>query len=587
MDFDDRPRTAAVVLTSASTLLDELKKDVNLNEFIAAFQEAFDTLRGAVANDAVQREQAQSTGKQLDELRQQLSLVRSEEDELSSTALALQEDCSKLRAAVGKAQINSANAEASTRDLRSKVEALRAQLELGSDWRPDQRERQHGLESQRMSLLADLEGHRAVLMGLRSEVAAMTDAVDAVQARKNDSDNALSDCHDEIAAAKNAISAATRAKASADSDLRASQTALGGLKVVLKEREAQAETARVGAAGAQDALRQEKAALDASAKEEAKLKARAVKLRDDAELQQSANATLQADVSAIAAKTATLGSDAARAIEEEDRLSALLELVNEKIGQAEQRRLDVEAARSAAIRTQQEVDEELNATRRAKEAKQALISAAKRERDVARKVLSKTGDKTKEVTEAIEAAAANRDTVLSDIAEHQQAMLRLRGQITELKGAKAEAKQQCEAAAQAYFTAVESLKLQELQHAALGRKLEEGKARLKQQQSLYDAAKMDRNTYSKRVTEAQQEINDLKRKYRGQKIAIDKLKDDITVKDQDLVKEHFEHHKVSRAAAAAAAAAGISDEILSVVVVVTYNLLFTIRRHSSSHHCHS
>lgn len=63
---------------------------------------------------------------------------------------------------------------------------------------------------------------------------------------------------------------------------------------------------------------------------------------------------------------------------------------------------------------------------------------------------------------------------------------------------------------QDYFTALEGVKLQELQMAALQRKIEEGHAKLKQQQTLYDSVKADRNTYSKNLGDATAEINEMK-----------------------------------------------------------------------------
>ena len=546
MEGANRPSTAAVALQSGSRLLDELKAESGLSAFANVLNSTLATLNALVADTKVNYEQSHYDSQCLERLRGELSAAKGEEDELVSTAESLQEECAKLRSSVGKAQIAQACSEATARDMRSRVEALRVQLELGSDWTPDQRHRRHELESQRMLYLADLETQRAALLSLRSDVATLNETVDAVHRQKVAADRALSDCHDDIAEAKNAISTGNRAKQTADLELRDAQLSLVALRSTATEREAQAQTARVGAQSAQDTLRRDKETVDDSSKTCLKLKARAVKLKDDIELQHSTNATLADDVKDIGAKSGALASDAIRAAAEEERLAALLDLAIEKVAQAEQRRSEAETKRAALVRDQQEADALVNAARKAKEAKQGVISAARRERDVIRKALTKAGDKSKELAEALEAAGADKQSVIDEIGGFQQSLLRLREQITELKVSKADLRKQCEGVAQAYFTAVESLKLQELQYAALQRRLEEGKDRLKQQQSLYESAKLDRTMLGKKVTEAQLEINELKRKFRSQKIAIDKLKDDITVKDQDLVKEHFEHHKVGR-----------------------------------------
>jgi len=50
----------------------------------------------------------------------------------------------------------------------------------------------------------------------------------------------------------------------------------------------------------------------------------------------------------------------------------------------------------------------------------------------------------------------------------------------------------------------------------LQKRVNEGEGRLKQQQALYEAVRADRNLYSKTLIEAQDEINELKRKFKIQ-----------------------------------------------------------------------
>ena len=97
-----------------------------------------------------------------------------------------------------------------------------------------------------------------------------------------------------------------------------------------------------------------------------------------------------------------------------------------------------------------------------------------------------------------------------------------------------------------YLTSLEQVKLQELQLAQLQRKIVEGETKLKQQQNLYEAVRSDRNLYSKNLIEAQEEIEEMKRKFKIMNHQIEQLKEEITTKDHSLVKEHFDHHKVEK-----------------------------------------
>merc|ERR1719316_892556 len=58
---------------------------------------------------------------------------------------------------------------------------------------------------------------------------------------------------------------------------------------------------------------------------------------------------------------------------------------------------------------------------------------------------------------------------------------------------------------------------------------------------------MDRNLYSKNLIESNEEIAEMRRKFKIIYHQIEQLKEEIKEKDQTLIKEHFEHHKVQQA----------------------------------------
>ncbi len=62
----------------------------------------------------------------------------------------------------------------------------------------------------------------------------------------------------------------------------------------------------------------------------------------------------------------------------------------------------------------------------------------------------------------------------------------------------------------------------------------EGETKLKQQQNLYEAVRSDRNLYSKNLIEAQDEIAEMKRKFKIMNHQIEQLKEEINAKDRGL-----------------------------------------------------
>lgn len=69
--------------------------------------------------------------------------------------------------------------------------------------------------------------------------------------------------------------------------------------------------------------------------------------------------------------------------------------------------------------------------------------------------------------------------------------------------------------------------------------LAEAETRHRQQQSLFEAVRAERNLYSKSLVEAQEEVQDLKSKLKITSQQIEQLKEDIATKETSLVKEEF------------------------------------------------
>merc|ERR1711865_239810 len=97
-----------------------------------------------------------------------------------------------------------------------------------------------------------------------------------------------------------------------------------------------------------------------------------------------------------------------------------------------------------------------------------------------------------------------------------------------------------------FVAALEEVKLREMTILDLQKKIAEGDARLKQQQNLYEAGRSDRNLYSKSLIESQDEIAEMKRKFKIMNHQIEQLKEEIEAKDQAFVKEHVEHSKADK-----------------------------------------
>lgn len=97
-----------------------------------------------------------------------------------------------------------------------------------------------------------------------------------------------------------------------------------------------------------------------------------------------------------------------------------------------------------------------------------------------------------------------------------------------------------------FIASQEEIKLKDIQIAELKKRVVEWENKLKQQQQLYEAVRADRNHYSKGLLESQDEIAELRKKFKIMGHQIEQLKEEIASKDQAIVKEHFEFQRVEK-----------------------------------------
>jgi len=82
-----------------------------------------------------------------------------------------------------------------------------------------------------------------------------------------------------------------------------------------------------------------------------------------------------------------------------------------------------------------------------------------------------------------------------------------------------------------YYHSLEQVKLKKNMIAKLQKKVQDAEKRLKEQQSLYNSVVSDRALYAHSKIENQDELNDLKGKFRLQATKINQLKEEILTKD--------------------------------------------------------
>ena len=97
-----------------------------------------------------------------------------------------------------------------------------------------------------------------------------------------------------------------------------------------------------------------------------------------------------------------------------------------------------------------------------------------------------------------------------------------------------------------HIASVEELKLRDVTITELRKKVSDGEAKHTQQQHLYESVRSDRNHYSKNLIEAQDEIAEMRKKFKIVDHQIEQLREEVGAKDQAIVKEHFDYQRAEK-----------------------------------------
>ena len=161
-----------------------------------------------------------------------------------------------------------------------------------------------------------------------------------------------------------------------------------------------------------------------------------------------------------------------------------------------------------------------------------------REQNAIRDTLSKAKKINEEQDNERQKVIKEQQKLKRDAEAVKKEIFKLDGRIMNLKIEKDKKSDEANQANSKYDHLLDEIKLKDNMIAELQKKNLETEAKLKQQQSLYEAVRSDRSIYAKKLTETQEEITDIKRKYRTIMYQISQLKEEINMKDIALNNEY-------------------------------------------------
>ena len=535
--------------------VEELDEDVDIMELIQSKEGALDAFRNewleleknieATLAGNLDKERAVDTQNvELRAVREQLTFARRNVDELLSQQDVLKETIENIN----QKREGLVEREAQNREeigiYSGYFGELKEALSVGADWSPEQLEQRIVLEKERDFLSSKLENSNNQLTGMRGEIDHIYEAIQLLEKENADLDKSI----EEVDGKRHGLKREAANMVLSKEELEKSIHELRAVIVNLDNE--YAEKQRI--------MKSEDKALRALDLSVAKSKSQMeIYLSNYDQLFR----TLQETTSHLEKQNA-LNQKFKQEIEDRikyiDSVNVDIKKVNKQLAQvnelrqvAIQKAIEVDAKKHTTEGQMEELQRKIASIREVDmiavgkdiDSQDKQVSQLRQELDILRKKTAGSERTARAMADLIQLNKNGKINLSLEIKILEEEVSHSKNQIRLLLTEKEKFEHDAEVANQQYYTALEELKLQELQVQELNKKIIADQIKLKQKQSLYESVRADRNLYSKQLVDAQEEIGALKMKFRTMNHQIEQMKEEISTKDHMIVKEHFLHHR--------------------------------------------
>lgn len=225
------------------------------------------------------------------------------------------------------------------------------------------------------------------------------------------------------------------------------------------------------------------------------------------------------------------------------KLVALREVAMKKIKETEQEKRNVEDLRDNLLKDIQMYETvELKSIIKERDSRDKTVACYRKQIELINKKLLSNDKSNASIDDLIEFHAGSIKAIKIDASIHEATAKQYEKAINQLTSEKEKYEGEIETLSKEYYTSLEELKLQDVQIYELQKKIADDTTKLRHKQNTYESIRSDRNLFSKQLIDSQDNINSLKKTFKVINYSIEQLKDEISIKDHSIVKEHFLHH---------------------------------------------
>merc|ERR1719359_261652 len=232
--------------------------------------------------------------------------------------------------------------------------------------------------------------------------------------------------------------------------------------------------------------------------------------------------------------------------QERDKAQKSFDQLKRKKALEDDERHEIELSRGVLKSDTENLIREIEQLRKQVEVDSKAVAEIMRERETLYRSVLRTDDRTKKQTELVKLHDSRTQQLERDVSRVKQDLQEAIKKVYELDKTREKCGIELSLANSRHMAALEELKNRDNKISELKKNHADVKGKLAQQKELYEAVRTDRNLFSKNLVESQDEIAEMKRKFKIMYHQIEQLKEEIKEKDQALTKEHFEYNKTQK-----------------------------------------
>ena len=467
-------------------------------------------------------------------------------DEDQGTIDKLKGEVEKAWKMVDASKEKETRAKENVQALKKEVADLSKAAAQGGSGGAKQQEQIKDMMRQRDELAAERDEQVNQIVMLREEVMEVTEQLRAAEADKLRMENELQILRDDAASARAATDKETKRKEKMERDMKELKELLEEKTYEIKQKQHSLKEGDEAVKRLEKLLKDQQGATSRAQKDYNGLSDKLTKLQRDLSDAVQNNANLAQSNANAQIELKAKDDEINLAKLEAGRIDKAKDAALGKLRAAEAAKEEVEKNRDDLKRTIADLERDIDAMRKQGELEKKKQEELMRERDVLTKLKSQAESATQKQADLVRITENNKKTLEQEIAGYRSEASKQAKAIFGLEQEREKFANEASATTAKFLEALEEVKMREMAIVDLQKSIADGNAKLKAQQSMYEAVRTDRNMYSKNLLEAQDEIAEMKRKFKIMNHQIEQLKEEISTKDLALVKEHFDHMKVEK-----------------------------------------